>query len=39
MPTLWRNSVQVIVGAGHAPQWEKAQAFNALLDAFVETCG
>ena len=23
----------------HAPQWEKAQAFNALLDAFVEACG
>jgi pimeloyl-ACP methyl ester carboxylesterase len=31
--------VQVIAGAGHAPQWEKAQAFNTLLDAFVEACG
>ena len=35
MPTLWRNSVQIIAGAGHAPQWEKAPGFNGLLDAFV----
>jgi hypothetical protein len=22
MPTLWRGVVQMISGAGHAPQWE-----------------
>lgn len=38
MPTLWRGAVQVIPGAGHAPQWEQPAAFNALLGAFVETC-
>ncbi|WP_420131194.1 alpha/beta fold hydrolase [Rhodopseudomonas sp.] len=35
MPTLWRGQVQVIEGAGHLPQWEQADRFNALLDAFV----
>ncbi|MFC0241984.1 alpha/beta fold hydrolase [Rhodopseudomonas telluris] len=35
MPTLWRGAVQVIDGAGHLPQWEQADRFNALLDAFV----
>ena len=35
MPTLWRQSVQVLPDAGHAPQWEEAAAFNALLAAFV----
>ena len=38
MPTLWRGEVQVIAGAGHAPQWEKPEQFNALLDAFVKDC-
>lgn len=38
MPTLWRGQVQVIPGAGHAPQWENSEAFNALLAAFVEAC-
>ncbi|MGP9812345.1 alpha/beta fold hydrolase [Rhodopseudomonas sp. NSM] len=35
MPTLWRGKVQVIDGAGHLPQWEQAELFNALLDQFV----
>jgi pimeloyl-ACP methyl ester carboxylesterase len=34
-PTLWRGEVQVIDGAGHALQWEKAEAFNKLLDEFA----
>ena len=36
MPTLWRGAVQTIPGAGHAPQWETPQAFDALLAAFLE---
>jgi pimeloyl-ACP methyl ester carboxylesterase len=35
MPTLWRGAVQTIPGAGHAPQWETPQAFDALLQAFI----
>jgi pimeloyl-ACP methyl ester carboxylesterase len=35
MPTLWRGAVQTIPGAGHAPQWETPEAFDALLEAFV----
>ena len=35
MPTLWRGEVQVINGAGHAPQWEQPEEFNRLLEAFV----
>ena len=38
MPTLWRGQVQVIPGAGHAPQWEQPAAFNSLLAAFVADC-
>lgn len=36
MPTLWRGAVQVIPGAGHTPHWERPQAFDALLAAFIE---
>lgn len=36
MPTLWRGAVQMIAGAGHTPQVETPEAFNALLSAFVE---
>jgi pimeloyl-ACP methyl ester carboxylesterase len=36
MPTLWRGAVQIIPGAGHAPQWEAPEAFDALLAAFIE---
>lgn len=35
MPTLWRGAVQTIPGAGHAPQWETPQAFDALVSAFI----
>jgi pimeloyl-ACP methyl ester carboxylesterase len=35
MPTLWRGKVQVIDDAGHIPQWEQPEKFNAMLDAFV----
>jgi pimeloyl-ACP methyl ester carboxylesterase len=38
-PTLWRGAVQTIPGAGHAPQWETPDAFDALLTAFVEETG
>lgn len=38
MPTLWRGAVQVLPGAGHAPQWEDGPAFDALLAAFVRDC-
>ncbi|MCU0493845.1 MAG: alpha/beta hydrolase [Chloroflexaceae bacterium] len=38
MPTLWRNHVQIISGAGHAPQWEQPAHFNELLAAFVADC-
>ena len=36
MPTLWRGAVQTIKGAGHAPQWEQPEAFDALIAAFIE---
>lgn len=36
MPTLWRGAIQKIPGAGHAPQWETPETFDALLEAFVE---
>ena len=36
-PTLWRGQVQVIEGAGHATQWEKAEAFDRILDAFASS--
>jgi pimeloyl-ACP methyl ester carboxylesterase len=35
MPTLWRGAVQVIPDAGHAPQWERPEAFDGLIGAFV----
>ena len=36
MPTLWGGVVQTIAGAGHTPQWEAPEAFDALLEAFIE---
>ena len=36
MPTLWRGAVQTIPGAGHAPQWETPEAFDALVAAFLD---
>ncbi len=38
MPTLWRGAVQRIAGAGHAPQWETPEAFDALIEAFAGDC-
>jgi pimeloyl-ACP methyl ester carboxylesterase len=35
MPTLWRGAVQTIPGAGHTPQWETPEAFDALIEAFI----
>ena len=35
MPTLWRGKMQIIEGSGHASQWERPEAFNALLAAFL----
>lgn len=35
MPTLWRDEVQVIEGAGHSPHWEQPERFNDLLANFV----
>lgn len=35
IPTLWRGDVQMIANAGHAPHWEQPEAFNALVNAFV----
>jgi pimeloyl-ACP methyl ester carboxylesterase len=39
MPTLWRGAVQTIAGAGHAPHWETAPVFDALIEAFAADCG
>jgi pimeloyl-ACP methyl ester carboxylesterase len=36
-PTLWRGEVQVIADAGHAAQWEEAEAFDKVLDAFASS--
>ncbi len=36
-PTLWRNEVQVIPGAGHTTQWEQAEAFDKVLDDFASS--
>jgi pimeloyl-ACP methyl ester carboxylesterase len=36
MPTLWRRAVQMIPDAGHAPQWETPEVFDALIEAFVQ---
>lgn len=35
-PSLWRNEIQVILGAGHSPQWEKSEVFNTLVEEFVD---
>jgi pimeloyl-ACP methyl ester carboxylesterase len=36
-PTLWRGQVQLVEGAGHAPQWEKAEAFDRIVDEFASS--
>jgi len=39
VPTLWRGAVQIIPGAGHAPQQETPEAFAALLEQFIADLG
>jgi pimeloyl-ACP methyl ester carboxylesterase len=34
-PTLWRQAVQVIPNAGHAPQWENPACFDMLVRDFL----
>lgn len=36
IPTLWRESVQVISDAGHSPHIENPEEFNSLLEEFIE---
>lgn len=36
IPTLWRGEIQIIPDAGHTPQWEQPEAFNLLLEEFIE---
>ena len=36
-PTLWRGQIQAVEGAGHATQWEKAEAFDKIVDEFVSS--
>ena len=36
VPMLFRQQPQVIESAGHAPFWETPDAFNALLESFLE---
>ena len=33
---LWRGAPQLIPHAGHAAQWENADAFNELVENFIE---
>ena len=35
-PTLWRGEVQTVADAGHIPQWEQPEQFDALLGAFLD---
>jgi pimeloyl-ACP methyl ester carboxylesterase len=39
IPGLWRGAVQVIPGAGHAPQQETPAAFAELLGQFIADLG
>ena len=34
--TLWQNTCVVVSGAGHAPFWQKPDAFNPLLEQFCD---
>jgi pimeloyl-ACP methyl ester carboxylesterase len=36
MPTLWCGELQIIKGAGHAPNWEQPEQFNAVLEHFIQ---
>ncbi|MCF8336096.1 MAG: alpha/beta hydrolase [Bacteroidales bacterium] len=35
LPTLWQNTVQVLDQAGHCPQFETPEAFDTLLNDFI----
>lgn len=35
-PSLWRHAVQTIPGGTHMCQWTNPEAFNALLDEFLQ---
>ncbi len=37
IPSLWRDAVQTIPQAGHAPHWEQPEQFNALLGDFLRS--
>lgn len=39
MPSLWRGSVQVLAGVGHAPHLEDPAAFEEVLGAFIADLG
>jgi pimeloyl-ACP methyl ester carboxylesterase len=39
IPSLWRGSVQVMAGTGHAPQLEDQAAFESVLTEFVAELG
>jgi len=39
IPSLWRGSVQVVPGTGHAPHLEDQAAFEALLTSFIDDLG
>ncbi len=39
IPALWRQEIQVIPGAGHAPHLEAPEAFTALLQDFLAGLG
>jgi len=38
MPTLWQGRVKVVENAGHALQWEQAEAFDRLIADFARHC-
>lgn len=38
IPTLWKGEIQLIPGAGHAPNFNTPDRFNALLEEFIEDC-
>lgn len=39
IPALWRGAVQVLPGAGHAPQAETPEQFEAILTEFITETG
>jgi pimeloyl-ACP methyl ester carboxylesterase len=39
IPALWRDEIQLIPGAGHAPHLETPEAFTALLQDFLADLG